>query len=188
MKRHLRTENDDNDTVEPEYPETPLVTVSQQRPRHGKLGNCELRVLFLERGSLLHNRSFDTWSPLHKEGPVWFSREHGYGSPGSYGPHASTHKAKRDLKLIDVAKSTTRDCAFKLAVRYGLVEPCGDYGNPFNNAWGEGCSRQAAVTLCRLAEMVGADGWVAEQWDEEDQEGPFEIMLCCPEQCSSLLS
>jgi hypothetical protein len=149
--------------------------------------SCKLRICIVKKGTLLHKRSFLPTPSLNRSGPVWFSREAGYGSSESYGAYLHKYELLRDLKLVDVAKTATRQCAYNSAVQHNIVVPCGDDNDPFNSAWGEGCNEQAAVTLCNLAQLVEADGWIAEDWDDDTLEGPFEVMLCCPDLCASLL-
>jgi hypothetical protein len=129
------------------------------------------------RGTTLYKRSHQ--SPVEiKEGPQWFSFERDYGE--SYGSHEKEFKINDDLRLLDVAKTKSRQAISRYARKNGLMRHCVNAPgeSPLEHAWGEGCNEEAAETACAVAKTGSLDGWIAKEWDDETLEGPREIMLC----------
>lgn len=148
------------------------------------------KIETLLKGTVLYKQ---TQKPLLLPlvGHHWFSFEYNYGT--SYGPYISKFVLTRDVQLLDVAKTKCRDAVSEYAERNELAREkivnriCFKTGSvikqtvrrPLDHAWGEGeCAEEAAITVCAVAARFALDGWIAREWDEENLEGPEEVMLC----------
>ena len=142
-------------------------------------------IVVLEAGEHIYSRSNNPTDYTEaSRSPRWFAFEEGYGSADTYGPHVYRHTLKRNLRLLDVAKTKVRkevgEYADAMLERtWGCKGQTGE--EVLNNAWGEGCNTPAAELVCAVCSALGYDGWIAKDWDDPDMEGPEEIMLCRPE-------
>ena len=143
-------------------------------------------VKHVPRTMPLFSRSFhkDKQAPA-SDSPTWLAFEKGYGSATSYGPHIFRHTLVRKLRLLDVGKKAVRRAVGLWAdknIRRDTSGACRNLPGEevLNLAWGEGCNHPAAVLVCAVCRALHLDGWLARDWDEEDMEGPEEVMLCKP--------
>jgi len=147
-------------------------------------------ITTLVKGTVLYKQSHIRINE-NVSGQQWFALKPDYGE--SYGPYTYAFELKRDVKLLDVAKTKCRDAVSNYAAKHNLVvervvaESCFATGTrkfttvrrPLDHAWGEGeCTTEAAATVCEVAALFDLDGWIADKWDDEALEGPEEIMLC----------
>lgn len=130
----------------------------------------------VKKGTRVYKRSHDN-PVVIKEGRQWFSFEPDYGA--SYGSYEKNFEIKRDLRLLDVADTESRNAISGYAEEHELKKKCANGDPPLDYAWGEGCNDEAAETVCGVVKHIGnVDGWIARDWDDEALEGPREVMLC----------
>ena len=150
------------------------------------------KIVTLQKGTELYKQSHEPIDIVEEplSGNQWFSFVSGYAE--SYGPHEMKFKLARDVRLIDVAKTDCRNAVTEYAIANKKVdESCintNDPLRPLESAWGEGCNKQAAETVCGVAAMFNLDGWIAKEWDDYKMKGPEEVMLCFGDGDNSLLS
>lgn len=142
-----------------------------------KLGSHITVDTSVEKGTRVYKRSHKNPVVITEEGRQWFSFEPEYGA--SYGSYEKQFKTKRNLRLLDVAKTESRKAISRYAEEHKLDKKCTNGTPPLEYAWGEGCNDEAAETVCEVAKHMGnVDGWIARDWDDEALDGPREIMLC----------
>ena len=157
----------------------------KQKPRKRLPRGFEVK--HVPRTMPLFSRSFhkDKENAPAAQGPIWLAFEKGYGSATSYGPHIFRHTLTRKLRLLDMGKKAVRRAVGIWADKHIRRDTHGACRNlpgdqVLDLAWGEGCNHPAAVLVCAVCRALHLDGWLARDWDEEDMEGPEEVMLCKP--------
>lgn len=155
---------------------------SQLSPKSSSMVDSSDWYVEVGTDTKLYNRSFSDVPNLKKNSPQWFAFEKGYGSPDTYGPNIFTYIPSRPLKVIDMGKKVVRNDVGIFADSNSITPITGCRGmsavNVIERAWGEGCNTPAAEIVCKVCEILRLDGWIAKDWDDEDMEGPEEIMLC----------
>jgi hypothetical protein len=138
-------------------------------------------IITLPPDTALFSRSFYE-QPYLSNKPQWFAFEYGYGSAESYGPHIHKYIVKRPIHVINISQTQVRHAIGDLIDRYNIQPHSGCISlsgkEILERAWGEGCNFPAAEVVCELSSKLHLDGWIAKDWDDEDMEGPEELMLC----------
>jgi len=149
----------------------------------------------IPKNTFLYSRRHSRDPPSGRE-PTWFAFDQDYGAD-VYGEFLHTFRVQKPLRVYDVAKKETRQVLASLAKstlrddkhKYPCLQrqeesPYWKNQQPFSyilhNAWGAGCNMEAAQVVCELGEQTKprVSGWIAVDWDEEEMEGPEEVMLC----------
>lgn len=165
-----------------------------------------LDFIQINAGSTLYQRSKHVSPSTHNStnkdltthAPTFFALKEGYGSAESYGEHIYHVQVHKEIQLINVGCTASRNSLGTICSEYGpqldallsqhdsaLKGKWSQFMHFLENSWGGGAGQVAyrqMLYICELIECyssVKPVGWAAYAWDELDDNygGPEEIML-----------
>lgn len=126
-----------------------------------------MRVVALNRGTLLYKRTFKALNAPPTTGFSWFALVLGYGSDDTYGPVLSTWRVHRQLRLLNISRMEDRVAL----AEFGDVSCNSQYSGGAGN---EAFHRRIAPFLA----AHNLDGtFVSEQDADEECAGATEVVL-----------